>query len=81
MEHLSEHGLVLTLVFENPTSTFKFQMDEDMQNEYVNFSPQQYIQYRVQEIIQQNPNTVLKSYTTTECYRAPKKKKAQSKAQ
>lgn len=75
MEHLSEHSLVLCLVFENPTSRFTYQMDEDMANEFVNFSRQQYIYHRVSEIQNQNPNTVLKSYTTTESYRLPKEKK------
>jgi len=75
MDHLTERSLVLTLVFTQPDSRFRFQMDEEMAETFAGYSDIQYINYRVQEIQQQNPNTILKQYQIVESHKAPKPQK------
>lgn len=72
MDSLTESSKVLLLKFQNPTSTFKFQMDED-QRQLNNMGDWDYIVCRVDEILAQNPNTQLQSFSVTELRKVPRK--------
>lgn len=74
MEHLVVTSKTLVLTFLQPHSKFKFQMDEDIEQMGI-MTDEDYIYFRIQEIQQQLPNSLLQSYCVTDLHKLPKEAK------